>query len=252
MQGPAELLPVSSSGHLALVPRLLGWSYAELPADLRKSFEVALHAGSAPALLLAARGELRRDPQLLALTVVPPALAGLAFERAVQERWGGTRSVAIAQVAAGAALLMADASEGRRESATALDHLAVGVAQAIALVPGVSRFGAALTAARLRGVSRAAAVRLSLRAAVPVTMAAGALKGVRMAARPSPLPEGLTAGAAAALVSSLAALPLLDLLWRRHALRALACYRIALGVGVLLHARRAPQAVGRLSTAMRN
>ncbi|MEA2471758.1 MAG: undecaprenyl-diphosphatase, partial [Thermoleophilaceae bacterium] len=58
MQGPAELLPVSSSGHLVLVPALLGWSYVELDDELRKSFEVALHAGTALALLIALRHEV--------------------------------------------------------------------------------------------------------------------------------------------------------------------------------------------------
>ena len=89
LQGPAELLPVSSSGHLALVPRLLGWDYADLPADARKTFEVALHAGSAPALALALRGGVVRDPHLQALTFLPPALIGLAFERPIERRLGG-------------------------------------------------------------------------------------------------------------------------------------------------------------------
>ena len=77
---------MSSSGHLALVPRLLGWDYADLPADARKTFEVALHAGSAPALALALRGGLFRDPHLQALTFLPPALIGLAFERPIERR----------------------------------------------------------------------------------------------------------------------------------------------------------------------
>src|SRR5256885_17117849 len=58
LHGPAELLPVSSSGHVALVPWLMGWSYAELDGELRKAFEVALHAGTAAALLLALGGEV--------------------------------------------------------------------------------------------------------------------------------------------------------------------------------------------------
>jgi hypothetical protein len=72
---------VSSSGHLALVPRLLGWDYAELPAETRKAFEVALHAGSAPALVLALRGESLGSARLLALTLLPPAAAGLRLAR---------------------------------------------------------------------------------------------------------------------------------------------------------------------------
>jgi undecaprenyl-diphosphatase len=228
-------LPVSSSGHLALVPRLLGWDYADLPADARKTFEVALHAGSAPALALALRGEAVRDPHLQALTFIPPALIGLAFERPIERRLGGLRSVAVAQVLAGAALIAADLRPERRSEPNALDHLAVGVAQAAALVPGVSRSGAALTAARLRGLSRPAAASLSLRAALPVTVGAGLLKGVR-AAREGVAPElraSALVGAAAACVSALAALPLA----RGTRWREIGLYRISLGAVALAQAR---------------
>jgi undecaprenyl-diphosphatase len=231
VQGAAELLPVSSSGHLALLPHLLGWRYPELPADVRKTFEVALHAGSAPALLLALRGRDARDPHLLALTLVPPALAGLLLERLVEERLGGPRSVAVAQALAGAALLAADSAPERRGAATGADHLAVGVAQALALVPGVSRSGAALTVARGRGLTREAAASLALRAAIPVTAGAGVLKGARIlrAGVPRELHGPIAVGAAAAFGAGLAALPLA----RRTRWRGLAVYRIALGATTL-------------------
>ena len=236
LQGPAELLPVSSSGHLALVPRLAGWDYADLPADARKTFEVALHGGSAPALALALRGEALGDWRLL-LTLLPPAAAGLAFERPIERRLGGLRSVAIAQVVAGTALLVSDLQPQRRAEPNALDHLAVGVAQAAALIPGVSRSGAALTAARWRGLSRPAALSLSLRAALPVTVGAGALKGARAARDgvPNELRAPAAVGAAAACASALAALPLA----RGTRWRALAAYRIALGSAALCIRRRA-------------
>jgi undecaprenyl-diphosphatase len=229
-------LPVSSSGHLVLLPRLLGWRYVELPADVRKTFEVALHAGSAPALVLALRREPAVDVGLLALTLAPPALAGLLLERLVEERLGGPRSVAIAQALAGAALLAADRIPERRSAPTALDHLAVGCAQALALAPGVSRSGAALTAARWRGLSREAAASLALRAAIPVTAGAGLLKGVRIAREGVAPGMGgpLAAGAAAAFASALAALPLA----RRTRWGPLAGYRIALGLGMLWRGTR--------------
>jgi undecaprenyl-diphosphatase len=227
---------VSSSGHLALVPQLLGWSYADLPADLRKTFEVALHAGSAPALLIAARrGAAPTGLPMLAVTLLPAAVAGLAFERPVEERLGGMRSVALAQVLAGAALVIADRSPERRSEPDALDYLAVGLAQAAALVPGVSRSGAAMTAGRLRGLSRPAAAALSLRAALPVTVGAGALKGARMLANPPPraIRAPIAVGFGAAIVSALGSLPLLGLLGRRHFVSGVACYRILLGSGAL-------------------
>jgi len=222
---------VSSSGHLALVPRLLGWDYADLPPDARKTFEVALHAGSAPALALALRGEIGREPHLQALTFLPPALIGLALERPIESRLGGLRSVENAQIVAGAALLAADLRPQRRSEAAALDHLAVGLAQAAALVPGVSRSGAALTAARLRGLSRPAAAALSLRAALPVTVGAGLLKGVRAAREgvPDELRGPAAVGMAAACASALAALPLA----RGTRWRGIALYRVALGLAAL-------------------
>jgi undecaprenyl-diphosphatase len=226
---------VSSSGHIALIPRLLGWDYAELPAHARKTFEVALHAGSAPALALALRGEIGRDPHLQALTFLPPAAIGLAFERPIERRLGGLRSVAVAQILAGVALVAADLRPERRHEPNALDHLAVGLAQAAALVPGVSRSGAALTAARLRGLSRPAAASLSLRAALPVTVGAGVLKGVRAARGgvPDELRGPAAVGAAAACASALAALPLA----RGTRWRGIALYRVALGLVALAQSR---------------
>jgi undecaprenyl-diphosphatase len=226
---------VSSSGHLALVPRLLGWDYAELPPDARKTFEVALHAGSAPALALALRGELFQAVHLQALTFVPPAVVGLALERPIERRLGGLRSVAVAQIAGGLALLLADRRPQLRSEPTAADHLYVGFAQAAALVPGVSRSGAALTVARLRRLSRPSSAALALRAALPVTVGAGLLKGTRAVHDGVPRELRLPAavGAGAALVSALAALPLA----RATRWRAVAGYRVLLGAAALCRAR---------------
>src|SRR5437764_15323205 len=89
LHGPAELLPISSSGHMALVPWLLGWDYDRLDSELRKSFEVALHAGTAAALLITLRDEVgealggldTRRMALIALSFAPPALVGYTLER---------------------------------------------------------------------------------------------------------------------------------------------------------------------------
>jgi undecaprenyl-diphosphatase len=238
MQGPAELLPVSSSGHLVLVPRLLGWSYAELEPEERKSFEVAVHAGSAAALALVLRRELRfgpRDAGLLALTFGPPAVAGLLAEGPIERRLGTTRGVALAQVAGGMALWLADRRGGTRRTADAGDHLAVGLAQVLSLAPGFSRGGAALTAARLRGLDRPAAVRLSLRAAFPVTLGAAALKGAR-ALRGELAPDiraPLAVGAGAAFAAGIASSRLVSRLENARSFAPLAAYRIALGSAVL-------------------
>ncbi len=236
VQGPTELIPVSSSGHVALAGRLLGADYARLPPDVRKTFEVVLHAGSAPVLAMAAPKGLGATG--LALTLLPPAVVGLMLEKPIERRLGGPVSVGVAQIAAGAALLLADRRPAAREAATAGDQLAVGLAQAVALIPGVSRSGGALTAARLRGLSRPAALRLALAAALPVTLAATSLKGLRMAQRGG-FPAPALAGATAALVSSAAALPLVGLLERAPSWAPLAGYRIAVGALSLAAARSA-------------
>jgi undecaprenyl-diphosphatase len=242
LQGPAELLPISSSGHLVLVPALLGWSYVELDDELRKSFEVALHAGTAIALLIALRGEVAEVVRSLdgrrlgrhALEFVPPGAAALAFERTIERRLGSPLGVALAQVAGGVALACADRREAVRthSEAGARDALAIGVAQACALAPGVSRNGATLTAARLLRFERPAANRLSRHAALPIILAAAGLKGYRLWRRglPRSLAGPFAAGAAAAFCSTLVSgrrlVPLVD---GAGSYLPFAAYRVGLG-----------------------
>jgi undecaprenyl-diphosphatase len=245
LQGPAELLPVSSSGHLVLVPALLGWRYRELDAELRKSFEVALHAGTALALLIGLRHEVAEvvrelDARRLArhaLELAPPAVAALALERTIEERLGSARTVALAQVAGGAALGLADlsAAERSRDEAGLGDGLAIGMAQAAALVPGVSRNGATLTAARLLRFRRPAANQLSRHAALPIILAAAGLKGWRLARRGMPrgVAGAFAAGHAAAFVSTLACSRLVRAMDAAPSYAPFALYRVALGATAL-------------------
>ena len=162
LHGPAELLPVSSSAHTTLVPWLLGWSYPDLDPELRKAFEVALHAGTAAALLVglrdevadAARGFDRRRLTLVVGSFVPPAIVGYTLERPIERRLGTPPTIAAGLAAGAAAMWIADARSPQRRGRTeagVVDALALGLAQACALVPGVSRNGATLTAARARG-----------------------------------------------------------------------------------------------------
>jgi undecaprenyl-diphosphatase len=246
LQGPAELLPVSSSGHLVLVPELLGWSYRELDPETRKSFEVALHAGTACALLIALRHEVAEALRELdgarlvrhALTFVPPGAAAFLFERRIEERLGSARAVAGAQVAGGALLAVADLRPAARDrdSASALDALVLGLAQACALAPGVSRNGAMLTAARALGFRRRAANVLSRHAALPIILAAAGLKGVRLWRRGMP-PETVGAfalGALASFGSTLASTRLVSVVDEARSYLPFAAYRVALGGVALL------------------
>jgi undecaprenyl-diphosphatase len=214
LHGPAELLPVSSSGHVAALPWLLGWEVAEWDGARRKELEVALHAGTAVALLKLLRPP-RLRPRLLIAAVLPPALAGLALERRIEERLGTPATLAAGLLAGGAALVLADRSRPTRrdEEADWRDGAALGLAQAAALIPGVSRSGATLAAARARGFGRADASRLSWEVALPVLVGASGLKAWRLAAggdtARSPVAGGgdarpLAIGAGAALLSTLA------------------------------------------------
>ena len=206
LHGPVELVPVSSSGHVAALPWLLGWEIAGWDGARRKELEVALHGGSAGALLLVARPQ-RVRPLLLAAAFLPPAVAGLTLERRIEQRLGTPPTLAAGLLAGGVALVLADRTRGTRSAhdARVADALALGLAQAAALIPGVSRNGATLAAARARGFARADASRLSWEVALPVLIGANALKGVRVAqAGVSGRVRPLVLGAAAAFASTLA------------------------------------------------
>jgi undecaprenyl-diphosphatase len=246
LHGPAELLPVSSSGHIALVPWLMGWSYAELDGELRKAFEVALHAGTAGALLLALRDEVgeavtrfdRRTAVLVAGSFAPPAVVGLAFERPIERRLGGPGSIAAGLVLGSAVMVWADRRGGtdrRRPQAGTVDALWLGAAQVCALMPGMSRNGMTLAAARLRGFGREDANALSRHVALPVIAGATVLKGTRLVKRG--LPRGLRGafalGAAASFASTFGSTWLIRQVERDRSPLPYAAYRCALAGAVV-------------------
>ncbi len=242
LQGPTELLPVSSSGHTTLIPWLAGWSsYTELDPALHKSFEVALHAGAGAALAIDMRTELieavrkldQRRAAVIVLSLAAPAIAGYALERPIERRLGGPRSIAVGLIAGAIAMALADQHPGRHghrvpdgcsepdrglargtrreQEAGPCDGLALGLAQVAALIPGVSRNGATLTAARARGFRREDAQTLSWHAALPVILGASTLRAWRMWRRG--VPDGawpaLAAGTGSAFVSTAASARLL-------------------------------------------
>jgi undecaprenyl-diphosphatase len=244
--GPTELLPISSSAHTILIPFLAGWPYAELDPELRKSFEVALHAGTAAALLVDLRSVeshpgLRavleriaprhtiaatvapsdfpaRQAMLIALSFIPPAVVGFTFEQPLQRRLSGLPTIVAGLLLGAAAMALSDArpADGTRtlEQASARDGLLLGLAQTFALVPGISRRGAVLSAARARGFGRMDSHTLARRTGLPVILGAGALKTGRLlqrgrAADGTPISGALALGGATSFLSTLAATRLL-------------------------------------------
>jgi undecaprenyl-diphosphatase len=212
---------------------------------VRKSFEVALHGGAAAALLIGQRRaiaeELRafewRRGLVLGLSFLPAAAVGYFFERPIERRLGGPKATAIGLLAGAAAMLVADAraQERGRGEATPADGLALGIAQAAALAPGVSRNGVTLAAARWRRFSRDQANLLSRTVALPIIVGATVLKGERLRRRgasPS-LRRSMAIGVAASFASTLASQRLIHLVERDRALWPYAAYRATLAVIVL-------------------
>ncbi len=252
-QGVAEVVPVSSSAQLVLLPWLLGW---EQPAD-RTTFAAGLHAGSCLGIAWALRSELRAlhpgEIALLAGASIPAAAAGLLAADVVEERLGRPPQLAALLAGAGALMWWVDARaatrDGRRvvtvrpsravtataapRPVTPVQSALAGLAQAAALVPGVSRSGATLTALRAAGVDRAAAERFSLLLSLPVTAGAAGLTLARTdRSTLRALGPGLAAGTVtAALAGAVAAT-------RRTArpgtpLTGAALYRLGLAAGVV-------------------
>lgn len=247
VQGPTELLPISSSAHINLLPWLGEWDYVNLDPELKKSLEVALHAGTAAALLIGQRRLLAEELReldgkrvaFLALSFAPAAVIGLVFERPIERRLGGPGATVVGLVLGSLAMVAADRRaesirSGHRE-ADWRDGLALGLAQAAALSPGVSRNGATLAAARWRGFSREDANLLSRVVALPVIAGASLLKGVRLCQRGVGRRQRLTLGTgfAASLASTLASQSLIRMVERDRALWPYAAYRILLALLVI-------------------
>jgi undecaprenyl-diphosphatase len=253
VQGPTELLPVSSSAHLRIVPWLLGWDLDEdVSAEDRKTFEVAVHCGAALALLIGQRrliaDEVRqldgRRVAVIALSFLPAVAVGLALESWIDRRLGGPRATAAGLVAGSVAMVIADRAPRERAAGDArpIDGLVIGCAQAAALAPGVSRNGSTLAAARMRGFGRVHANLLSRTVALPVITAAAARKAMTLRKRRQSvdpeLARAATVGVLVAFGSTLVSQPLIRAVERDRALWPYAAYRTALAGLILRKARR--------------
>lgn len=261
VQGLAEFLPISSSGHLILVPWLFGWddfAAAGLGPSVKKAFDVALHLGTLVAVVAYFRRDLvvyvrdglsmvvsRRRPStpegrlawLFVLSAVPAAVAGALFEDLIDERLGTPGLIAVSLIVFGIVLWWADRRGGRRtiDDYTVGDSLKVGAAQILALNPGTSRSGITMSAARLLGFQRDAAARASFLMAIPVTFGAALLKVTKLVA--DGVPDGLAVpmvvGIATSAVSGWLAVWGTIRLVRTRTFGWFVAYRIVLGVVVL-------------------
>jgi len=247
LHGPAELLPISSSGHVTLVAWLTGMPYAEVPSERRKSVEIALHAGTALALALLPPVEGTRAPKgarglaLRAGMLAPTAAVGLLARKAVGEKLGTPPTIAAGLIAGSSAMLATSVLGGSRKAADATigDGIALGVSQSFALWPGVSRSGAATVAGRLRGFSGGEAARLARAGLVTTSLAASALEVGQAASggiKDHDLPA-VAAGAAAAFASAVVARPLATRLERSGNVVPWALWRLALAAAAILRIR---------------
>ena len=259
VQGFTELLPISSSGHLILVPWLGGWTYLETHEDFNQTFDVALHLGTLVAVVAYfrhdvvrlvgawvrtfARRAIETDDErvawFVAVATVPAAVIGAAGEDAISEHLGEPWQIAIFLALFAGVLWLADRRPARREMrdlglGTAL---AVGFAQSLALMPGVSRSGITISMARLLGLDRDSAARVSFLLLIPIVFGASLLKGLKDVVF-GDLPPGSTGpfvvGVIAAAVSGLVAIEALLGYVRRHDYSAFVAYRLVAAAAVLL------------------
>jgi undecaprenyl-diphosphatase len=243
VQGATEFLPVSSSGHLVLVPRLLGWP------DQGLAFDAAIHVGTLAALILYFRSELwrmltgldRRLAVLLIAATIPGGIAGALFEKAISANLRDPIVIASMLIGWGLVMWLADRHAARAarpvqepREMTWGAAMGVGVAQAIALIPGTSRSGITITAGLFSGLSRTAAARFAFLLGIPITGAAGLLKLLALLRYGSDVPVGpLLTGVVVSCAAGLAAVWFLVNFLERRSLLPFVLYRCALGVVVL-------------------
>ena len=258
VQGLTEFLPISSSGHLILVPWLQDYQYLLDHPHFNKTFDVALHAGTLVGVLVYFRREileliggalsvLRRRrvetaPERLSVNIavacVPAAIVGAALQDTIDEKLGEPWQIAICLAVFGLALAWADRRAERRDigSVGLRDAGIVGVAQAVSLMPGVSRSGITITAARALGLDRDSAARFSFLLLAPITAGAVLVKGVGVVR--DGLPDGaagpMLIGMAASAVTGYAAIAWMLGYVRRRSYDVFVGYRLVAAVVVAL------------------
>ena len=250
VQGLTEFLPISSSAHLILVPRLLGWE------DQGLAFDVAVHVGTLAAVVTYFRHEVGRmfvawlqsiggkgmnaDARLawfILLGAVPAVAAGLLLHDVIETTLRSPLVIAFTTIFFGLVLWWADRRGRQRRDEHALgvaDVLLIGCAQALALIPGTSRSGITMTAALALGLTRTAAARFSFLLSIPVILMAGAYEALKLVEHSGPVAwDVLSVGTVVAAVSAWLCIHFFLKLVERTGMLPFVIYRLALGVFLL-------------------
>jgi undecaprenyl-diphosphatase len=258
VQGLTEFLPISSSGHLILVPWLQDYTFLQDHESFNKTFDVALHAGTLVAAVTYFRAEVVRftwaflhtlrsraiettDERLswaIAIGTVPAVIAGGLGSSFIEDNLGEPWMIAILLIIFGGLLLDADRRPENREfeSVRLKDGLLIGLAQVLALAPGTSRSGVTITAARYLGLDRDSAARISFLLLIPAVAGATVFSAYKAIhdGLPDDVAGPMIAGVIASAVSGYLAIAWLLRLVRTHSYRPFVYYRFAAGAFVLL------------------
>lgn len=256
LQGLGEFLPISSSAHLILVPKIMNWE------DFGQTFDVSLHIGTLAAVAVYFREDIIKLSRAfiesirsrsfsasfeskvcyyIILATIPGAVAGKAFEDVIESSVRDSFNlISLLLIAMGFVLLWSDKAGKKTlglEGLTLKNSFLIGLAQALALVPGFSRSGTTITAALLLGFKNEAAARFSFLLSIPIVLGAGVLKGVKIAKTGLGDVSALNFGAGiltSFIVGYLAISFMLDYI-KTKGFKVFALYRFAFGAFVILY-----------------
>lgn len=237
VQGIAEFLPISSSAHLIFIPWILNWPEHSL------AFDVALHIGTLFALLIFFWKEwwgIIKSPLLwlLILGCIPGAIAGFLGEKYFEETFRGPVTIAIFMILLALLLWMAEVYSSKKrnlESANWRDATVIGLAQALALMPGVSRAGITMTTGLFMGLNRETAAKFSFLLSAPIIFGAGLYKGFGLLKHGLPMDERLPflVGMLSAAIVGFFAIKFLLSYLQKNTFYMFIWYRIIVGVGLI-------------------
>jgi undecaprenyl-diphosphatase len=258
VQGLTEFLPISSSGHLILIPWLQDYHFLQDNESFNKTFDVALHAGTLVAVvayfwtdigrLLKAlwasvrsrrvEGSDQRVAWAIVVGTIPAVIAGAAGESFIEDQLGEPWQISILLIVGALLLAYADRLPQREafDQVGPRQGLYIGLAQVLSLAPGVSRSGITITAGRFLGLDRDGAARVSFLLLAPVTAGAVAFKGYRAINEglPPDVVGPMIVGTIAAAISGYLAIAGLLALVRRHSYDPFVIYRLIVGTALLL------------------